>query len=97
VNDDFRDFLLALVRAGAEFLVVGAHALAVHGIPRATGDLDIWIRPGRANAARVWDAIVAFGAPAGAMGLSREDLEVRGMGAVWQADGCVAPPCCTVQ
>ena len=78
MNDDFRDFLLALVRAGADFLVVGAHAMAVHGIPRATGDLDIWIRPDRTNAARVWDAIVAFGAPVGAMGISREDLVVQG-------------------
>ena len=78
MNDDFRDFLLALVRAGAEFLVVGAHAMAVHGIPRATGDLDIWIRPDRANVSRVWNAIVAFGAPVVAMGISREDLEVQG-------------------
>lgn len=78
MNEDFRDFLLALTRAGAEFLVVGAHAMALHGIPRATGDLDIWIRPDRTNAARVWDAMVAFGAPVGAVGISRDDLEARG-------------------
>jgi hypothetical protein len=43
VNEDFRDLLGALVLANARFLVVGAHAMAVHGVPRATGDLDVWI------------------------------------------------------
>ena len=40
---DFRDLLAALVAADAKFLVVGAHALALHGVPRATGDLDVWV------------------------------------------------------
>ena len=48
MNEDFRDLLVALVRAGARFLVVGAHAMALHGIPRATGDLDDLIRNKRA-------------------------------------------------
>jgi len=78
MNEDFRDFLVALVRAGARFLVVGAHAMALHGIPRATGDLDVWIRPDRSNAARAWEAIVAFGAPARSMGISQDDLAVQG-------------------
>jgi len=47
----------------AEFLVVGAYALAGHGLPRATGDIDIWIRPTSENAVRVWQALAAFGAP----------------------------------
>lgn len=59
---------------GAEFLVVGAHALAVHGVPRATGDLDIWVRPEPANAARVWRALVRFGAPVEALGIRQADL-----------------------
>jgi hypothetical protein len=74
VNDDFTDFLAALIEAGARFLVVGAHALAVHGVARATGDLDIWIEPTAENAARVWDALRAFGAPVDAVGLSVDDL-----------------------
>jgi hypothetical protein len=49
--------------AGAEYLVVGAHALAAHGRPRATGDLDIWVRPTAGNARRVHAALAAFGAP----------------------------------
>lgn len=54
--------------------MVGAHALAVHGVPRATGDLDIWIRPDPENAKRVWAALLEFGAPVEAMRLSLDDL-----------------------
>jgi hypothetical protein len=74
VNDDFRDLLAALLAAGARFLVVGAHALAVHGVPRATGDLDVWIEADPDNARRVHGALVAFGAPVAAMGVTREDF-----------------------
>src|SRR5688500_15572959 len=63
MNRDFAEMLAALSAAGAEFLVVGAHALAAHGRPRATGDLDLWIRPTPENAQRVWNALIAFGAP----------------------------------
>ena len=63
MNRDFVEMLSALRDAGAEYLVVGAHALAAHGVPRATGDLDLWIRPTADNAARVWSALGAFGAP----------------------------------
>lgn len=48
--EDFRDVLAALNASGARFLVVGAHALAAHGVPRVTGDLDIWVDPAPANA-----------------------------------------------
>ena len=72
MNRDFAEMLSALSDAGAEFLVVGAHALAAHGSPRATGDLDIWVNPTRANARRVLDALAVFGAPLG--NLTLEDL-----------------------
>ena len=75
MNPDFVDFLAALLAADARFLVVGAHALAVHGVPRATGDIDVWIERSPENAARVWRALDAFGAPAPALGLQRVDLE----------------------
>jgi hypothetical protein len=55
--------LSELSAAGVEFLIVGAHALAAHGIPRATGDLDVWIRPTPANAERTYAALAKFGAP----------------------------------
>jgi hypothetical protein len=74
VNEDFRDLLAALLAAGARFLVVGAHALAVHGVPRATGDLDVWIATDDDNVERVWSALGRFGAPLEAMGVSRDDL-----------------------
>jgi hypothetical protein len=70
MNPDFLDMLSALSDAGADYLVVGAHAVAVHGRPRATGDLDIWTRPTPENAQRVWKALEAFGAPLGAIELS---------------------------
>ena len=74
MTDDWFDFLEALSRAGARFLVVGAHALAVQGVPRGTQDLDVWIDPSPDNARRVWAALETFGAPAEALGLSLEDL-----------------------
>jgi hypothetical protein len=74
VNRDFRDIVAELDRSGARFLVVGAHALAVHGVPRATADLDIWIDPSPENARRTWSALGAFGAPLDTLGISESDL-----------------------
>jgi len=62
MSRDFVEMLSALSAAGARFLIVGAHALAAHGVPRATGDLDIWIQATPENAARVFQALKAFGA-----------------------------------
>jgi len=61
--NDFRDLLRAFVDHRVRFLVVGAYALAVHGRPRATGDLDVWIEPTRGNAERAFAALGHFGAP----------------------------------
>jgi hypothetical protein len=66
--------LAALQAAEAVFLVVGAHAMAVHGVPRATGDLDIWVRPDPENAQKVLRALIEFGAPLEMMNLRAEDL-----------------------
>jgi len=74
LNEDFRDIIGALLEEGARFLVAGAHALAVHGIPRATGDLDLWIERNPDNAERVWRSIIRFGAPVEALDISVEDL-----------------------
>jgi hypothetical protein len=63
MNPDFAEILFELTAAGAEFIVVGAFAVAAHGNPRATGDIDIWVRPSRDNAERVLRALRAFGAP----------------------------------
>jgi hypothetical protein len=63
MNQDFIDLLRAFADAEVRFLVVGAYALALHGRPRATGDLDVWVEPTPENAARVMRALAAFGAP----------------------------------
>ena len=63
MNQDFVDLLRAFVAADVRFLIVGAYALAHHGRPRATGDLDIWVDATPENAARITRALAAFGAP----------------------------------
>ena len=63
MNRDLIDLLAEFNAQGVEFLVVGAHALAVHGHVRATKDLDVWVRADAANAPRVFAALAAFGAP----------------------------------
>ena len=77
LNPDFRDMLSALSAERAEYLLVGAYAVAVHGLPRATGDLDIWIRASDANARRVWRALGRFGAPLSE--LREADLQTPGI------------------
>ena len=72
--EDFRDFLAELVAADAKFLVVGAHALGAHGVPRATVDLDVWIAQTRENATRVWAALAAFGAPLDTLAIQESDF-----------------------
>lgn len=63
MNRDFAEMLNTLADEGVEYLVVGGYALAGHGLPRATGDIDLWIRPTADNAARLWRALERFGAP----------------------------------
>jgi len=63
MNPDFLDLLRAFIAADVRFLIVGAYALAAHGRPRATGDLDVWINPTRSNARQVIAALREFGAP----------------------------------
>ena len=75
MNDDWHDLLVALLDADARFLVVGAHALAVHGVPRGTQDIDIWVDPDPGNTERVWRALSVFGAPASALGIEFADLQ----------------------
>jgi len=82
VNEDFVDMLTVLQTNQVRFLVVGAYALAAHGFPRATGDIDIFVEPTADNAQRVYRALLEFGAPVVAHGVTASDFETKG--AVYQ-------------
>ena len=73
LNPDFRDILSVFAEERVDFIVVGAYALAAHGLPRATGDIDLWVRPSADNSKRIWKAFEKFGAPM--KGLKRDDFE----------------------
>lgn len=76
LNEDYREMLQALVDEKASFLLVGAYALAAHGYPRATMDIDIWVMPSPPNARAVLRALRRFGAPL--HNLTKADLEKNG-------------------
>ena len=63
LNEDYKDMLHALSEEKVRFLLVGAYALAAHGYPRATMDIDIWVVPSPQNADAVLRALRRFGAP----------------------------------
>ena len=67
LNPDYRDLLSAFANSRVEFVLVGAYAMAAHGQPRATMDIDLLIRPTAENVGRVVAALREFGAPAAAI------------------------------
>ena len=73
LNDDYKEMLQSLAAERARFLLIGAYALAAHGYPRATMDIDLWVMPTRENAEAVLRALRRLGAPL--HDLTREDLE----------------------
>jgi predicted nucleotidyltransferase len=73
LNNDYRDILLALSNRNAKFLLVGAYAMAVHGYPRSTMDIDLWIMPDPENSTLVLKALEDFGAPSD--NLTQSDLQ----------------------
>ncbi len=72
LHPDFSDFVEALNDNNVEYVVVGSFALAFHGSPRATGDIDFWIRPTTSNAKALIKALEVFGF--GALDISEEDI-----------------------
>lgn len=78
MNPDFLDLLTAFNAADVRYMVVGAYAVAEHGRPRATKDIDLWIEANSENASRVMSALREFGAPLG--DLRAEDLASVGQG-----------------
>lgn len=61
VQPDFKELLALLNEHKVDYLIVGGYALAFHGAPRFTGDIDIFVRPELANAKRVLKALAEFG------------------------------------
>lgn len=72
LNKDFADFLQLLNKHGVDYMVVGGYALAFHGKPRQTGDLDIWIDNAKGNAAKMMQVIKEFGF--GSLGIVEADF-----------------------
>ena len=77
LNPDYRDMVECLLREGVDFMLVGGYAVALHGWPRTTFDIDFWIMANPDNAKAVMRAIKAFGAPL--MELTEEDFHKPGM------------------
>ena len=73
LNSDYRDILHILSERKVKFILVGAYAMAAHGYPRSTMDIDIWIMPDPQNANMVLKALEDFGAPIN--NLSADDLQ----------------------
>jgi hypothetical protein len=72
LHPDFSDFVAALNSNHVEYVIVGSFALAFHGHPRATGDLDFWIRPTTSNAEILIKALADFGF--GGLDINEEDI-----------------------
>ena len=77
LNEDYRDMLQSLSDEKVKFLLVGAYALAAHGYPRATMDIDIWVMPSPENADAVLRALKRFGASL--RDLTKQDLQTEGI------------------
>ena len=61
LDKDFNEFVELFIAHEVRFLIVGGYALAAHGLPRFTGDLDAWVWADEANAARILAALGDFG------------------------------------
>lgn len=73
---DFKELLQLFNEHHVEYLVIGAHALAFHGVPRYTGDMDIYVKPSEENAKRIMDALEKFGF--GSLDLGPSDFDKPG-------------------
>lgn len=72
IQSDFRDLLELFNKNKVEYVIVGGYALAFHGAPRYTGDLDIFVNASEDNASRILKALNEFGF--GSVGLSPQDF-----------------------
>lgn len=77
LSRDFREFFVLLARHEVRYLVIGGYAMAAHGHPRFTKDLDIWVWIDRSNSRAVLAALVDFGFDG--LGLSQDDFLAENM------------------
>ena len=75
-SQDFREFIELLIKNKAEYLIVGGYAVGIHGHPRYTGDLDIWLNATPENAEKILKSVNEFGFTS--FKLSKEDFTKRG-------------------
>jgi len=73
LNSHYKDILSILSEKKVKFLLIGAYAMAVHGYPRSTMDIDLFVMPDPENALFLLQALEEFGAPTGE--LTREDFQ----------------------
>ena len=72
VHRDFKDFISLMHSNGVEYVIVGSFALSFHGHPRATGDMDIWVRKSPENASKILKVLDEFGF--GSLGVTGDDF-----------------------
>jgi hypothetical protein len=75
-SQDFKEFVGLLNKHEVEYLVVGGYALGIHGYPRYTGDLDVWVNPTIENARKMVNVMDEFGFSS--MGLTEKDFSKNG-------------------
>jgi predicted nucleotidyltransferase len=76
LSQDFREFVELLINHKVEYLIVGGYAVGVHGHPRYTGDLDIWLNPSSENADKILLCVIEFGFSS--YGLTKDDFTKEG-------------------
>ena len=77
LNQDYKEMLSLLLANNVEFLLVGAYAMAAHGFPRATADIDIFVKPSPENAFILFETLEKFGTPLG--NISAEEFSYPGI------------------
>ena len=77
LNKDYKEMLQLLLEERVDFILVGAYALGAHGYPRATGDIDIWVKAEGTNSKKIYQALARFGAPLDQ--LNEDDFAMEGI------------------
>ena len=77
-NSDFKDLISCLNRFQVKYLLIGGYAVIYYSEPRYTKDMDIWIEPSKDNSAKIYQALLDFGAPLIQLNIKEEDFSKKG-------------------